>query len=77
MITEIAGQHVRILNYGYDTLKVGDGIYFRNGIAKEASILLQQLAEARKGLTQDTFRTIVFIAHDIGGSIVKHVQGLL
>lgn len=59
MIAEISGYDSRILNYGYDTLKVGNGIWFRNGIAKEASILLQQLAEARKGLTQVHLRVEV------------------
>lgn len=52
MIAEISGYDSRILNYGYNALEIGRGIYFRHGISNEAAVLLQQLAEAIKGLTQ-------------------------
>ncbi|KAK8252580.1 ankyrin repeat-containing domain protein [Phyllosticta capitalensis] len=71
MISEIAGENARILKFGFDALQMEDGVYCANGIAREATKLLDQLTEARKGLSPSTFRTIVFVAHDIGGSIVQ------
>lgn len=90
MPAQLYGTNARCLNYGYDVLKTGSGVFFRNGISKEASRLLQDLARARWSLyqvhlrdyldarrplhPQNIFRPIVFLAHDIGGSIVKHVR---
>ncbi|KAK8172113.1 ankyrin repeat-containing domain protein [Phyllosticta citrichinensis] len=57
MITEIAGDRARVMNYGYDVLESRSGVYFENGIAKEATNLLRQLTEARKGLSSRSFCT--------------------
>lgn len=51
MISEIAGENARILKFGFDALQMEDGVYCANGIAREATKLLDQLTEARKGLS--------------------------
>lgn len=71
IFNDLEGEDCRVMNYGYDLLKGGNGIYARAGIVNEAGILLGQLAQARKTVPEGVFRTIVFVGHDIGGCIVK------
>lgn len=48
IFNDLEGEDCRVMNYGYDPLKGGNGIYARAGIVNEAGILLGQLAQARK-----------------------------
>jgi hypothetical protein len=57
------------MNYGYDAFKT----LSKEGITKEASKLLRTVAEARNAKDKYWFRPIVFVCHDIGGTIVKQV----
>ncbi|EUC39825.1 hypothetical protein COCMIDRAFT_43842, partial [Bipolaris oryzae ATCC 44560] len=58
---------IRLMNYGYDAFKT----LSKEVITKEASKLLRAVAEARHEKDEDSFRPIVFVCHDIGGTIVK------
>jgi ankyrin repeat protein len=64
----------RVMMYGYSSHSGYGGsgkgsVWTRKGITDYAIALLESLAEARKGQTK--FTPIVFVAHDIGGTIVK------
>ncbi|OAG13317.1 hypothetical protein CC77DRAFT_673354 [Alternaria alternata] len=63
----------RLMNYGYDAFKT----LSKEAITTEASKLLRTVAEARNAKDKDSFRPIVFVCHDIGGTIVKQVTNAL
>ncbi|KAI2636349.1 ankyrin repeat-containing domain protein [Hypomontagnella submonticulosa] len=57
----------KVMSFGYDGSKLLCGSYTRQTIRNVASSLLEELSAARNG----NQRPIMFIAHDIGGIIVK------
>lgn len=64
------------MDYSYDPLEDGAKFFSRDGIASQASKLLSDIAESRAAANSDSYRAIVFAAHDLGGTIVKQVLGI-
>ncbi|KUJ16881.1 uncharacterized protein LY89DRAFT_67055 [Mollisia scopiformis] len=65
--------NARIMTFGYETDESKDGISTRGSIRKKALQMLEELLELRKELKPNVFRPLIFVAHDIGGIIVKEV----
>lgn len=61
----------RISQYGYPS-DGASSIFALAGIRAEATKLLEELVELRKG--EKSKRPLIFVAHDIGGIIVKEVR---
>ncbi|KAI0902149.1 ankyrin repeat-containing domain protein [Annulohypoxylon nitens] len=59
----------KVMSFGYNISKVICGIYTHQAIRNVAISLLDDLIHTRAGSNKD--RPIMFIAHDIGGIIVK------
>ncbi|RDW61987.1 hypothetical protein BP6252_11420 [Coleophoma cylindrospora] len=66
-----ASKEVRIMTYGYVGYERSGAIYTRNGIRNEACKLLSQLSDLRDKESEKKERPLIFLAHDIGGTIVK------
>lgn len=64
------------MDYSYDPLEDGAKFFSRDGIASQASKLLSDIVESRAAANSDSYRAIVFAAHDLGGTIVKQVLGI-
>ncbi|KAI0146016.1 ankyrin repeat-containing domain protein [Hypoxylon sp. NC0597] len=59
----------RVMSFGYDPSKIQSGVYTHQAIRNVATSLLEDMKVARNEAPEK--RSIMFIAHDIGGIIVK------
>ncbi|KAI2464185.1 hypothetical protein F4781DRAFT_413906 [Annulohypoxylon bovei var. microspora] len=59
----------RVMSFGYNLSKIMCGIYTYQAIKNMAACLLEDLISARDESTKE--RSIMFVAHDIGGVVVK------
>ncbi|KAL8349785.1 hypothetical protein RB598_005240 [Gaeumannomyces tritici] len=66
----------RIIHFDYDTGDATRWVYADKVIRDEASSLLQKLAALRQEGSPDELRPLAFVAHDIGGIIVKEALAL-
>ncbi|KAH8820739.1 ankyrin repeat-containing domain protein [Xylogone sp. PMI_703] len=63
--------NARVLQYYYDPKKITASLYTRNAIRREALTLLEKLTELRQKNENNQLPGLAFIAHDVGGLIVK------
>ncbi|KAI5779614.1 hypothetical protein EDC01DRAFT_671014 [Geopyxis carbonaria] len=66
-----AGYHTRILTYGYDSTLFGDTGNSDASIHEFARHFLEAVKDARNK-PQEAHRPIIFIAHSLGGLVLKH-----
>ncbi|KAI9793748.1 MAG: hypothetical protein M1833_000694 [Piccolia ochrophora] len=65
------GPSPRVLTFGYDASLSSNGIATAAGVEEKALHLLDALVECRKSIPPAVSRPLVFIAHDLGGIVVK------
>ncbi|KAF8855271.1 hypothetical protein BDZ45DRAFT_507816 [Acephala macrosclerotiorum] len=66
----------RVMTFGYSNEVSRKGIATRISIREKALQLLEELLELRKGLQPGIFQPLIFVAHDMGGIIVKEALSI-